>query len=193
MQQILDSLIHFDQELFLALNRLGQNQWDTFWVFFTNKESWIPLYALLLVFAICKLKQWQKILLFVMFIAILITIVDQSITSIFKPGFGRFRPCHDDTLMNHVRLVVDHCGGKYSFFSAHAANSFALATFFTAIFKLKRVWAILFFSWAFLVAYSRIYVGVHFPLDITIGALWGVLIARGLYFIWCQVMLLKRI
>lgn len=191
MQTILDQLIQFDKELFLFLNNLGNSTWDQFWVGVTNKETWIPFYILLLMLSMWKLKNWQKILAFILFMAALITIVDQSITVLFKPGFGRFRPCHDDELISQLRQVVNSCGGQYSFFSAHSANSFALAGFMTAIFKMKKIWVALFFIWAILVAYSRIYVGVHFPLDITVGAIWGLLIARMLYFIWRKLVFLK--
>jgi len=177
MEQILNSIIQVDQELFLFLNNLGQPNWDQFWLFVTDKKSWIPFYILLLVYLLAKTKNWKVVLAIGIFIGLLITLVDQSITSFFKPYFHRYRPCHNEELVDHLRKVKDSCGGYYSFFSSHAANSFALAVFFIRTVKLATWMKVLFILWAAIVAYSRIYVGVHFPLDIVVGTLWGSLLA----------------
>ncbi len=107
------------------------------------------------------------------FVALLITVSDQ-LSNFFKYGIGRLRPCHDPELMDLVRLVKSRCGGKFGYFSAHAANSFALAVFFGPILKSqwRAIWVVL-LVWACFVAYSRVYIGVHFPLDILTGAALG--------------------
>ena len=96
-----------------------------------------------------------------------------QITNLFKDGFARLRPCHDPDIAPLMRLVKDRCGGLYGFFSGHSSNSFALAiffiTFFKSIYPVMR-WLVL---WAAIVAYSRVYVGVHYPIDILCGALFG--------------------
>ncbi|RPG61641.1 MAG: phosphatase PAP2 family protein, partial [Flavobacteriaceae bacterium TMED206] len=84
-------------------------------------------------------------------------------------------PCYDEQISLLSRLVSSKCGGKFSFFSAHASNSFALATLFSFIFKNFKLLKVLIIFFASLIAYSRIYIGVHYPLDIMMGAIVGAL------------------
>ncbi len=171
---MLEQVIHYDKDFFIFLNNLGNPSWDTFWLFITNKWSSIPVYVVL---AVLFFKNYglKKIILLVVIIALLITVTDQ-LANIFKYGFQRLRPCHDTDVRDLMRLVQNSCGGKFGFFSAHASNSFGVAFFFTHLLKnsYKHIGYLL-LSWAILVAYSRIYVGVHFPLDILTGALIGLL------------------
>ena len=114
----------------------------------------------------------KKTLWLLLTIALLITFTDQ-ITNAFKNGFQRLRPCHEEALDGLMRRVKSSCGGKYSYFSGHASNSFAIATLFVTLFA-KRFQAMrLLFVVAAFVAYSRIYIGVHYPLDVLSGALFG--------------------
>ncbi|RXP47066.1 phosphatase PAP2 family protein [Lutibacter sp. HS1-25] len=169
---MLDILIQKDIELLIFLNNLGTTQWDGFWLFITNKFSAIPLYLLLLYFSY-KYYGFKKTMVVLVFVALLITVTDQT-SNLFKYGFKRLRPCHDDTIAHLVRLVKATCGGRFSYFSAHAANSMAIAIFFGMLFKkqLKYLLPILIF-WSLLVSYSRIYIGVHFPLDVLTGIFIG--------------------
>jgi len=169
---MLDAFINKDIELLIFLNNLGTTQWDGFWLFITNKYSAIPLYLLLLFFTY-KYYGLKKTILVIVFIALLITVSDQT-SNLFKYGFKRLRPCHDENIAHLVRLVKASCGGKYGYFSAHAANSMAVAVFFGLLFKkqLKYLLPIL-ILWALVVSYSRIYIGVHFPLDILTGMFFG--------------------
>lgn len=172
----METLISFDKELFLALNSFHSQAFDFIMYWVTNKFIWIPLYMLLIIFIIQKFK-YQSIPI-LLSIVVLIFLVDQTTSSLMKPFFGRLRPCHDTSLSTLVHLVTK-CGGKYGFVSGHAANTFSIATFFYLIFR-TRQWAWLFF-WAGLVSYSRIYVGVHYPLDVLAGALYGVLIGAVIF------------
>lgn len=171
---MLEDLIHLDKELFLFLNKLGSDSWDGFWLFVTKQSSWYPLYLVLLFFSYKKFGT-RKTMLILVFVALLITCTDQ-LSNFFKYGLKRLRPCYDPGLDGLVRLVKNSCGGKYSYFSAHAANSFAVAFFFTYLlgntYKILGVFLII---WALFVAYSRIYIGVHFPLDVLSGAAVGML------------------
>nr|WP_299069718.1 phosphatase PAP2 family protein [uncultured Allomuricauda sp.] len=178
---MLEELIQQDKEIFLFLNSLGTTTWDGFWLFITNKFSSIPLYALLLFFTF---KQYgvKKTVIVLIFVALLITATDQ-LANFFKYGVQRLRPCHDTDINMVARLVKKSCGGKFGYFSAHASNAMALALFFSVLLgsKIKYITSFL-LIWAVLVAYSRIYIGVHFPLDvltgIVIGTIFGWLFAK---------------
>lgn len=169
---MLEELVKLDQELFLFLNQMGSESWDSFWLVLTNKWTSIPLYLVLLVFSYMHMG-WRKTLLLLLVIALLITCTDQ-LANFFKYGVMRLRPCHDPELADQVRLVKASCGGKYGYFSAHAANSFAIATYFIYLLNSRfPLLKYLLLLWALLVAYSRIYIGVHFPLDVCTGLLIG--------------------
>ena len=132
---MLDQLVHYDKELFLFLNNLGSAKWDGFWLFMTNKWSSIPLYALLAFFTY-RAFGLKRLLMTLVAIAVLILVTDQ-LANFFKYGVQRLRPCHDNEINGLMRLVKSSCGGKFGYFSAHAANSFAVAIFFTFFLRTK--------------------------------------------------------
>lgn len=172
----MDALLLWDQELFLWINSLGSEPFDAFWMTVTNKRYTIGFYAILTA-VMSKWLGWKNTLWMLLTIALLITFTDQ-ITNLFKDGFKRLRPCHEAGLNDIMRRVKPSCGGYYGYFSGHASNSFAMATFFVVLFaahfKLLR-WL---FVVAALVAYSRIYIGVHYPLDVISGIFFGVFSGR---------------
>ncbi len=169
---MLQELLQLDKEFFLYLNGLGSPQWDTFFLFISHKLSALPLYILLLVLSYQKFGLKRTLILLVT-VALLITATDQ-LSNFFKYGVARLRPCHDPEISTVMRLVKSYCGGQYGYISAHATNSFAVAVFFGSILKssLRGIGVFLVF-WAALVAFSRVYIGVHFPLDIISGAVLG--------------------
>ena len=170
----METLIDLDKSFFVFLNSLGSELFDSIWMFITNKKSSIPLYLFLIYYIYKKLSN-TEFLKYLVLISILILFTDQ-ISSLFKDYFERFRPCHDETINDYIRIVKISCGGLYGFFSAHAANSFALATFF--YFSLKRFSSNFkyLFLWAIIVSYSRIYIGVHFPADVIFGSFFGIIL-----------------
>ncbi len=174
---MLDQIITYDRDLFLLLNNLGNTNWDGFWLFITNKFSSIPLY-LVLIWLSYKQFGLKRTLLIVA-AALLMIVCTNGLADLFKNGLQRLRPCYDTNTNELMRLVKASCGGKFSYFSAHASNTMAIAVFFAVILKQKyKHIGLLLLLWAVLIAYSRIYIGVHFPLDILTG------IFIGLFFGW---------
>lgn len=165
--------LELDRQLFLFLNNLGSPSFDHFWLLISNKWIWIPLYAIFL-FILAKNFKLRSLIFILIFIAVGITISDQ-LAGIFKVSVERLRPCHDSTLSGLMRTV--ECGGSFGFYSAHSSSAFFIASFLTILLKKKFGWFPYFlFIWAFVVSYSRIYLGVHFPFDIGMGALVGFLL-----------------
>ena len=172
---MIDFLTRIDTELFLFLNGLHVYWLDPVMTFISGKITWAPFYIVLLYLVIKKYKK-QSILI-IIGIVLLIVCSDQVSSGIFKPIFERPRPCHNEAIKDLVYLPNGHCGGAYGFISSHACNAFALASFLTLLLKKhykKIAWVM--FTWAILVAYSRIYMGVHYPGDIVVGAAVGILI-----------------
>ena len=176
---MIEEILNLDAELFIYLNSLGVPVFDNFWIFLSNKEANIFFYSILLFFYFynkrLKLKFTELVYLLIL-IAIMIAITDQT-ANLFKDSFQRLRPCYNEMIKDSLRLVKDSCGGKYGFFSAHASNSFTLAVFFGLLYK-KKFRHLIYISlfYASLISYSRIYLGVHFPLDIIFGATFGIIV-----------------
>ncbi|SOE23371.1 undecaprenyl-diphosphatase [Spirosomataceae bacterium TFI 002] len=156
-------------------------------IFITNRHSWIPLYIIII--GLILYKSWWKLGLFqIVLIIAAVGLADFITSGIMKPFFERPRPCHEDGLAQLV-YVPNGCGGAYGFASSHAANSFALATMLYLLFvKSIGKKAALFFLWAGVVSYSRVYVGVHYPLDIIVGAIVGVGCGSTLFFLNIKVL-----
>ncbi|MEO8933866.1 MAG: phosphatase PAP2 family protein [Xanthomarina sp.] len=171
---MIDQLVQLDTEVFLYLNNLGSPRWDAFWMFYTTKFYWIPFYALLL-YLIFKEHNPKTFLAILVVVALMITFTDQ-VTNVFKHGFERLRPCHQEGVKEVMRIVRKGCGGQYGYFSGHASNSMSLAVFVGLLLRHKYKYLIfIMLFWSALMGYSRIYVGVHYPLDVLCGFIFGAL------------------
>ncbi|MEH6535851.1 MAG: phosphatase PAP2 family protein [Psychroserpens sp.] len=170
---MIEELVRLDTELFIYLNNLGTETWDGFWMFYTTKFNWIPFYALL-AYLMYKRLNTKMFLLTLLVVALMITFTDQ-ITNLFKKVLVvRLRPCHNGDIDGLYRLVKEYCGGKYGYFSGHASNSMAVAVFTSLMLRSKYKYIpLVLIPWAMAMGYSRIYIGVHYPLDVVSGMLFG--------------------
>lgn len=180
----LQNIVEADKNLFLSLNDLHSDYWDTIMLLVTRKETWMPFYAILLFYIF---KNYRSKALPVLFFLALTILLSDQLSGLVKDIFQRFRPVHDPEIGPLVHNVLRK-GGLYGFVSSHAANSFAIFVFTSRLFKSKGyTWLILF--WAIWFSYSRIYSGVHYPLDILGGAVLGGLIG---YFCYKMLMVFKN-
>ncbi|OAB27994.1 undecaprenyl-diphosphatase [Flavobacterium fryxellicola] len=166
---MLEKLLPLDTELFVFLNGLGSKGYDGLWLIITKQSNWIPLFLLLLYVIFKKLGAKQTLYL-LFFVAILVTFTDQM-TNVFKNGFERLRPCNNPEINSFIRVV--QVRRSFSFFSGHASNSMAVATLIYFTLRSYFKYFSLLFLWPFIFAYSRIYLGLHYPLDILSGYLFG--------------------
>jgi len=166
----------WDKDLLLALNGMHSPLWDYSMTLFTLTPAWIVFYATIIV--IIAEKHGKKSLFIFFAIALMILCADQF-SGILKHTVQRLRPSQDPAFSQLVHVFFKK-GGQFGFVSAHAANTFAIATFTSLIFR-NRKYTMFIFPWAILISYSRIYLGVHYPGDVICGALLGAGIAIGIY------------
>lgn len=172
---MLDQLISFDQEAFLAINQgLSNAFFDWLMPILRNPYTWAPLYLFIIIFCIKNYR--KKGALIILFILITFGIADSLSSSVIKKSVKRIRPCNDIEFKEEVNVRV-RCGSGYSFTSSHATNHFAMAVVIITIFY-RRWKHILWLGllWAGAIGFAQIYVGVHYPFDIVCGALLGTLI-----------------
>ncbi|WP_299211507.1 phosphatase PAP2 family protein [uncultured Dokdonia sp.] len=169
----MDQILEWDKELFLYLNGLSVGNWDHFWLLVTQIENWIPLYILFFFFFWKKLPR-KKALLATLFTFILMGLT-LGITRLVKNYVTRIRPNNEPEFNGLVRVLQDN--PDFSFFSGHSAVSFAVSIFVILILKQHIKWIWLILIWPILFTLSRIFVGVHYPSDLLIGAIVGIVLA----------------
>jgi undecaprenyl-diphosphatase len=170
---MIDQLIEYDKELLRLLNGYHTPWLDPVMLILTETLAWLPLYVFMLYLVIKEYKKESWIVL--LGIAITILLADQITASIMKPYFARLRPSREPTLEGLIHLVKGYRGGQFGFASSHAANTFGVATFFFLLFRNTKPLVIWLFVWAAFMTYTRIYLGVHYPGDVLVGALVGMI------------------
>ncbi|SMC43140.1 phosphatase PAP2 family protein [Moheibacter sediminis] len=181
----MQEIIQLDKDLFLYLNTLGTPMWDGFWTFISERFYWVPLY-IFLVYLVYRNFGWKNMFIILGLTILMIALTDQ-ITNFFKGTFLRLRPCFTKEFEGIMRPVGCERRGAHGFTSAHASNHIALAIFLGLIFKDKIKWLIYaLLVWAIVISYSRIYLGVHFPLDVICGGAMGLIFGLIFYkiYIW---------
>ena len=169
-----------DTSLTLAINSCHSPFFDNFFYIYTQTWTWIPAILVLLVW---MWRKWGVRSLYVVAgIALCILLSDQISSSLLKPLVARLRPTHNPEIADLIHTVNGYRGGRYGFVSSHAANAAIFVTFTALVFR-NRLYTILLSLWAFLTAYSRVYLGVHYVGDVLCGALIGVLVGMGVYFV----------
>lgn len=173
----MEELISLDKELFLFLNGLGSESYDGFWKIITKQINWAPF--ILVVFYLIQRKiGWKNLGIVILFLAVLIAFTDQ-ITNLFKYSFERLRPCNDTDVNGIARIVIHR--DSFSFFSGHASNSMATTTFIFLLLRKHYKFTFLLFLFPLIFAFSRIYLGLHFPSDILVGYLFGATFGFGFF------------
>jgi undecaprenyl-diphosphatase len=183
---MLEQLNEWDMQLFLFLNGQHNSFLDVVMYWVTDKLFWIPLYILIVSWLFRKYglpAAWIMLT-----IGFSVGLADQIASGMMKPYFGRLRPCYDPAISNLV-YVLRGCGGRYSFASSHASTAFALAMSMWLHVRHLYKSVVYLFIWASAVSYSRVYVGVHYPADLVVGALVGILSAWICYTIFKFILL----
>lgn len=170
---MLDWLLEWDRKTLIYLNNLGSEPYDLFWTTVTKYPPWIPLF-LLFIFLLFRFYSWKQAFGMLVTLGIMVIFV-HTVTDLTKLTVERPRPSQLEELKVLVRILKNP--SSYSFFSAHAAVSFSITTFMVIFLKHKIKWVYLFYIWPLLFVMSRIYLGVHFPLDLAIGAVVGAISA----------------
>lgn len=173
-----ETIIQKDKELLVFLNNLGSEQWDAIWLVITDQFNWAPLF-LFVFYMVIKSFGWKRGGIMILAMILLVAFSDQFV-NLIKNSTARLRPNNDPEIMASLRTLINP--QSYSFISGHATTSTFFSVFVVLLLKEKyrKIYLILLFPLLF--AYSRLYLGVHFPIDISLGILTGIILANGYYF-----------
>ena len=171
-----DFLLHLDQQLFHFINHdMGNWFFDVVMPVLRNRLVWIPLYIFIFVFCLWRYK--KQGLIIIVLLALTAGLADFGSATVIKSIFTRARPCNTPALDATIIERVD-CGTGYSFPSSHAADHFAVAVFLSIVFYRQYKWILpVSLLWAASISFAQVYVGVHYPIDVTVGAIYGALVA----------------
>lgn len=183
-------LSDIDARLLLIVNGAHSPFFDSVMWCISGRWIWVPFYAVL-AYLLFRRMSWKRASICLVTIGLIILAADQTCATLIRPEIGRLRPaCLNNPLSSFVHVVNGYRGGRYGFPSCHAANTFALAVFMSLVIRHK--WfTVMMFSWAFIVSYSRMYLGVHYFGDLFCGATIGSLFAVLFYYL--QNYLFKRL
>lgn len=169
-------LLSYDRHLFRVINSEWSNPFfDWLMPFLRNSVTWYPLYLLLILLVAVNFRKTGWI--WILFAAGTIYLCDFVSSGIVKQYLVRLRPCNVPDYASWIHVLVGYRPQSSSFTSSHACTHFGMAMFYYLTLKTHfKKWPALFFLWAFSIAFAQVYVGVHYPLDVTGGAVIGILI-----------------
>lgn len=176
----MEEIIQFDKQLLLMLNGSESTYIDGVALTLTKAATWIPLYVSLLFIVIKNNINWRTIVLILASAGLCVLLAGTIDDEIVKPLVARWRPTHDPQIGSLVDVVNDYRGGNYGFFSAHASNTFSIALFFSLLVRYRWLTVGL-VTYSLTNCWTRMYLGVHYPGDITVGLLWGTIVALSVY------------
>ena len=179
---IIDWIQSLDETITLFINSFYNKPWDHIWQFFSLKETWFPLYAIVLFYLVRRLG-WKKGLVMAVSLAATILICDQ-LANTLKTLVGRLRPCYSVDMLTGGLHILESRTGFYGFFSAHTANAFGFAVASISAFKLDdkhsyEMYSWFMYFWATMIGLSRIFAGKHFFGDVLVGVIVGLIVG------WC--------
>jgi undecaprenyl-diphosphatase len=175
-----EKLLKWDRETFIYLNSLGIERYDAFWSLITHISTWIPLFLLFIFLLFWKNSKREGGYMALMMGLLILFVL--ALTHVTKLYVARLRPSNDEEINTLIRILQSPT--DYSFYSGHASSSFAITTMLVFLLRNKIKWIWVFFLWPLLFSTSRIYVGVHFPIDIIVGAVVGMLCAWLFYVLY---------
>lgn len=178
---VFDRIVAADRSAFLAINGHHSPALDSLMWYVSDLRLWLPAYVLFLV--LIKVRWgWRGLWWSLPVVALMILCTDTGSVLLFKNTVQRLRPSHAQDLVGLVHLLngpdgKPYMGGQFGFVSSHATNHFGIASFMIGVLQWRPVWsAVLLLLWASIIAYSRVYIGVHYPGDVIVGALYGALV-----------------
>lgn len=174
-----------DQQILFLLNGSDSLFLDAFITTLTATITWVPLYAAILYLVIKNHETMPQIVLTIAAAVITVALTAAITNLIVKPYVARLRPCNDPFIKSLVDIVIRLPRNDYSFFSAHAANTFSLAVFLSLLIR-GRVFTSAIFIWALVNCYTRLYLGVHYPSDILCGILFGSFVGFCMYVLYLK-------
>lgn len=182
----MEEIIQFDKHLLLMVNGSDSLFLDSLILTLTNALTWIPLYVGLLYMVIRSNLTVRDVVLILAAAGCCVLLAGAVDDGLVKPTVARWRPTHDPEIGSLVDVVNNYRGGNYGFFSAHAANTFSIAVFFSLLVR-QRLLTIFLVCWSLINCYTRLYLGVHYPGDILVGLCWGGFVGWLVYQVYCRI------